>query len=43
MLQAARESSALLHVVGTEAPGNRLESFSMGTASRPVVSETGYV
>jgi VWFA-related protein len=42
VLQAARDSNALLHVVGTEAPVGGPESLSIGGARRPV-SESGYV
>lgn len=43
VLQAARESSALLYVVGTEAAGLRFELSPTGAGSRPVRSDSGYM
>jgi VWFA-related protein len=43
VLQAARESSALLHVVGTETRGFRLARSSRGAGFSPVATEPGFV
>lgn len=43
VLQAARESKALLHVVGTEAGGLRLARSPKGAGFAPVPSEPGFV
>jgi VWFA-related protein len=43
VLQAARESSTLLHVVGTESRGLRLARSSRGAGFSPVETESGYV
>jgi Ca-activated chloride channel family protein len=43
VLQAARESSTLLHVVGTEARGLQLARSSRGAGFSPVDTESGYV
>ncbi|HSD29996.1 MAG TPA: VWA domain-containing protein [Vicinamibacteria bacterium] len=43
VLQAARESSTLLHVVGTENRGLRLARSSSGAGISPVATEPGYV
>jgi len=43
VLQAARESSALLHVVGTEAAGGRLELELSAAGPRPVRSGSDYM
>jgi VWFA-related protein len=43
LLQAARESSALLHVVGTEPAGPRFELSPTGAGPRVVQGEPGYM
>jgi VWFA-related protein len=43
VLQAARESSALLHVVGTEAAGGRFEQAPGPAGPRVVPAESGYM
>jgi VWFA-related protein len=43
LLSAARESSALLHVVGTEGRGLRIAPSSRGAGFAPVLDESGYV
>lgn len=43
VLRAARESSALLHVVGTEPEGPRFERSPSGAGSRVVFGEPGYL
>jgi VWFA-related protein len=43
VLQAARESSTLLHVIGTEARGLRFARSSRGAGFSPVATESGYV
>jgi VWFA-related protein len=43
VLQAARESSTLLHVVGTESRGLRLARSSRGAGFSPVDTESGFV
>jgi Ca-activated chloride channel family protein len=43
VLSAARESSTLLHVVGTESRGLRLDRSSRGAGFAPVFTESGYV
>ncbi len=43
VLSAARESSTLLHVVGTESRGLRIARSSRGAGFAPVSTESGYV
>jgi VWFA-related protein len=43
VLQAARESSTLLHVIGTESRGLRLARSPRGAGFSPVATESGYV
>ncbi|MGE0454983.1 MAG: VWA domain-containing protein [Vicinamibacteria bacterium] len=43
VLRAARESSAVLHVVGTEATGPRFELSPSGAGPRVVFEEPGYL
>jgi VWFA-related protein len=43
LLRAARESSTLLHVVGTESPGLRITRSSGAAGFTPVFTEPGYV
>lgn len=43
VLRAARESSTLLHVVGTESRGLRIARSSRGAGFAPVFAESGYV
>jgi VWFA-related protein len=43
LLRAARESSTLLHVVGTESPGLQLARSPSGAGFAPVFTEPGYV
>jgi hypothetical protein len=43
VLRAARESSTLLHVVGTESRGLRIARSSGGAGFAPVFTEAGYV
>jgi VWFA-related protein len=43
VLRAARESSTLLHVVGTESRGLRIARSSRGAGFAPIFAESGYV
>jgi len=43
LLQAARESKALLHIVGTEAAGSRFEPSPSGSGTRVVTTEPDHV
>jgi VWFA-related protein len=43
VLRAARESSTLLHVVGTESRGLRMARSTRGAGFAPVFTESGYV
>lgn len=43
VLRAARESTALVHVVGTEGRGYRMPGSARGAGRTPVFAESGYV